>query len=68
MNASIRRIGRRHGEWTPTQATDMEGNEMERFEILARIDEVRWLLSMTTNSEDRERLEARIAELEKLLK
>jgi hypothetical protein len=32
-----------HGEWTPTQATDMGGNEMERFEILARIDEVRWL-------------------------
>ena len=46
----------------------MEGNKIERFEILARIDEVRWLLSITTNLEDRERLEARIAELEKLLK
>ena len=37
-------------------------------EIFARIDEVRWLLSITTNPEDRERLEARITELEKLLK
>jgi len=45
----------------------MEGNKMERFEIFARIDEVRWLLSITTNPEDRERLEARITELEKLL-
>ena len=46
--------------WRVTKWNDLK--------IFARIDEVRWLLSITTNPEDRERLEARIAELEKLLK
>lgn len=41
---------------------------MERFEILARLDEVNRLLSVVTDSTMLAKLEARKAELEEMLK
>ena len=40
---------------------------MERFEILARLDEINWLLSNVTDPTMRAKLEARKAELGEML-